>query len=274
MQRNVGFASSKKWVEIIKESEQFQSRPEDHYFICQSWFCYKAVSDELANLARQMTYLIHEANRFWISGKRRTSPKDVIVVPYVAHSDVYPLKHSKVWKDRKYKVFFIGTLDRKTPIRQVLKLPSVQKKSFLFARDSNIGDQLSIYNEYEKYMTDSQYCLVLDGDTPSSRRLFDAIVSGCIPILVGNEYTMPFEKLIPYASFSIRIDVQEWLQHPDELLDNINKISLEQGQKMYSKMQQYAKYVNWRHGSGVLEGILNDIDLKRNNLTEPVKWVS
>jgi len=260
-----------KWVEIIKESEFFQSRPEDHYFICQSWTCFRAVTGELADLANQMTYLIHEANRFWISGNYDTNPKDVIVVPYVAHSDIYPLS-KKAWKDRKYEVSFIGTLGRRTWVRKILNLPSVQEKSFLYVVDSNNFGAVRSFDDYVKYMTNSQYCLVLAGDSPSSRRLFDAIISGCIPILIGPEYTMPFEKLIPYEKISIRINLDDWRDHPEEQLDNINKISLEEGFNMYNEMQKYVKYVNWRHGSGVLEAILNDINLKRNNVTEPAKW--
>ncbi|KAL9246083.1 hypothetical protein vseg_019662 [Gypsophila vaccaria] len=36
------------------------------------------------------------------------------------------------------------------------------------------------------------------GDTPSSARLFDAIVSGCIPVIVSDELELPFEGIIDY----------------------------------------------------------------------------
>jgi hypothetical protein len=40
--------------------------------------------------------------------------------------------------------------------------------------------------EYNDRMTSSEYCLVVCGDTPSSRSLTSAMVSGCIPIRVGS----------------------------------------------------------------------------------------
>jgi hypothetical protein len=40
--------------------------------------------------------------------------------------------------------------------------------------------------EYNDRMASSEYCLVLCGDTPSSRSLTSAMVSGCIPIRVGS----------------------------------------------------------------------------------------
>jgi len=33
----------------------------------------------------------------------------------------------------------------------------------------------------------SVFCLHLRGDTPSSRRFFDAVASGCLPIIVSDD---------------------------------------------------------------------------------------
>lgn len=44
----------------------------------------------------------------------------------------------------------------------------------------------------------SIFCLSPAGDTPSSARLFDAIVSGCIPVIVSDELELPFEGFIDY----------------------------------------------------------------------------
>ncbi|KAG0476330.1 hypothetical protein HPP92_013171 [Vanilla planifolia] len=42
-------------------------------------------------------------------------------------------------------------------------------------------------------MRNSIFCLSPAGDTPSSARLFDAIVSGCIPVVVSDELELPFK---------------------------------------------------------------------------------
>jgi len=62
--------------------------------------------------------------------------------------------------------------------------------------------------------------------------------------------------LIPYDRFSIRIDKHEWLRHPEEQLENLNKISVKDGLELYNEMLKYVKYINWRQGNGVLEAIL------------------
>lgn len=58
----------------------------------------------------------------------------------------------------------------------------------------------------------SLFCLNPAGDTPSSARLFDAIVSGCIPVIVSDELELPFEGILDYRKvcsefmFSIQIE--------------------------------------------------------------------
>jgi hypothetical protein len=47
-------------------------------------------------------------------------------------------------------------------------------------------------------MRKSLFCLSPAGDTPSSARLFDAIVSGCIPVVVSDELELPFEGILDY----------------------------------------------------------------------------
>lgn len=44
----------------------------------------------------------------------------------------------------------------------------------------------------------SLFCLSPAGDTPSSARLFDAIVSGCIPVIISDELELPFEGILDY----------------------------------------------------------------------------
>ena len=50
----------------------------------------------------------------------------------------------------------------------------------------------------------SLFCLCPAGDTPSSARLFDAIVSGCIPVIVSDELELPFEGLLDYNKVFVK----------------------------------------------------------------------
>ena len=49
----------------------------------------------------------------------------------------------------------------------------------------------------------SKFCLNAAGDTPSSCRLFDALVSNCVPVIVSNRIELPFESTIDYSKFAL-----------------------------------------------------------------------
>ena len=54
-------------------------------------------------------------------------------------------------------------------------------------------------------MRKSLFCLSPAGDTPSSARLFDAIVSGCIPVIISDELELPFEGILDYREVNMVI---------------------------------------------------------------------
>lgn len=55
-------------------------------------------------------------------------------------------------------------------------------------------------------MHTSKFCLHPAGDTPSACRLFDAIVSLCVPVIVSDRIELPFEDVIDYRKLAIFVD--------------------------------------------------------------------
>ena len=53
--------------------------------------------------------------------------------------------------------------------------------------DMKYGDNFATNATYVS-MRQSVFCLVPRGDTPSSRRLFDAVSAGCIPVIISDDY--------------------------------------------------------------------------------------
>ena len=58
--------------------------------------------------------------------------------------------------------------------------------------------------EYSRYMSRSDFCLMLRGDTASSKRLFSAVSYGCIPVIISDWIPLPFEALLDYSHFTLR----------------------------------------------------------------------
>merc|ERR1719428_445843 len=64
------------------------------------------------------------------------------------------------------------------------------------------GFKKVVENSVESYKN-SKFCLVVEGSTPTSRRLFDAMAGGCVPIMIGGEEgikrNLPFQKTIDWS---------------------------------------------------------------------------
>lgn len=57
-------------------------------------------------------------------------------------------------------------------------------------------------------MHSSKFCLHPAGDTPSACRLFDAIVSLCVPVIVSDNIELPFEDVIDYKKIAVFVDTE------------------------------------------------------------------
>jgi len=61
-------------------------------------------------------------------------------------------------------------------------------------------------------MHTSKFCLNPAGDTPSACRLFDSIVSLCVPLIVSDSIELPFEDVIDYRKIAIFVDTESSLK--------------------------------------------------------------
>ncbi|KNC81279.1 hypothetical protein SARC_06390 [Sphaeroforma arctica JP610] len=66
-------------------------------------------------------------------------------------------------------------------------------------------------------MRQSIFCICPGGLTPSSQRMFVAIAANCIPVIVSDHLQLPFEDLIDYNAFTVRIRESRVNQIPEIL---------------------------------------------------------
>ena len=61
-------------------------------------------------------------------------------------------------------------------------------------------------------MQETLFCLLLPGDSVSSRRAAEIMLAGCIPVFIGPPYhNMPLAEHIDYKAASIFLHVEEIL---------------------------------------------------------------
>ncbi|CBI27633.3 unnamed protein product, partial [Vitis vinifera] len=88
-------------------------------------------------------------------------------------------------------------------------------------------------------MRSSKFCLHPAGDTPSSCRLFDAIVSHCVPVIVSDQIELPYEDEIDYTQFSIFFSDKEALE-PGYMIEQLRQIPKER----WVEMWRHLKYIS------------------------------
>ncbi|XP_012089599.2 probable glycosyltransferase At3g07620 [Jatropha curcas] len=125
----------------------------------------------------------------------------------------------------------------------------------------NLPQELS----YQEMMKESKYCICPSGYEVASPRIVEAIYAECVPILISENYVLPFSDVLDWNSFSIQISVSE--------IPNLKKILLGTPEDQYLKMQKKVKYVQ-RHfvinnpprRFDVFHMILHSIWLRRLNV--------
>lgn len=101
-----------------------------------------------------------------------------------------------------------------------------------------------------KGMRTSEFCLHPSGDTPTSCRLFDAVQSLCIPVIVSDNIELPFEGMVDYSEFSVFVAVSDALQ-PSLLVNHLRSYSNDQKDRFRRNMalvQPIFEYENGQPG--------------------------
>ena len=85
-------------------------------------------------------------------------------------------------------------------------------------------------------MHTSKFCLNPAGDTPSACRLFDSIVSLCVPVIISDSIELPFEDVVDYRKIAIFVESNTALR-PGFLVSMLREITSE-------RILEYQKELN------------------------------
>ena len=97
-------------------------------------------------------------------------------------------------------------------------------------------------------MRSSKFCLNIAGDTPSSNRLFDSIVSHCVPVIISDEIELPFEDVLDYSKFSVIVRGADAVKK-GFLMSLIKGISREEWTRMWNKLKEVEKHFEYQYPS-------------------------
>ncbi|KAG2488355.1 hypothetical protein HYH03_013045 [Edaphochlamys debaryana] len=112
-----------------------------------------------------------------------------------------------------------------------------------------IGDNNEIHGEYSTHLARSVFCAVVPGDG-YAMRFEDAVLHGCLPLIIMDRTHALFESILDIDSFSIRIKEAAVDEHLPNLLKSI---SPEQIERMQRKLALVWHRFAWAHGP-LMEG--------------------
>lgn len=130
-------------------------------------------------------------------------------------------------------------------IRQELYYMLKDEKDVHFAFGSVQKDGVS---KASQGMHSSKFCLNIAGDTPSSNRLFDAIASHCVPVIISDEIELPYEDVLDYSEFCIFIRTSDAIKK-NFVLNLVRNVSKEEWTRMWKRLKEVEQFYEFQYPS-------------------------
>jgi hypothetical protein len=116
--------------------------------------------------------------------------------------------------------------------------------------DKDRGANLLPHTEYVGQLQRSVFCFIVRGDTSSSRRLFESIVAGCLPVIVSEGIELPFTKHVDYSKFSFMPSEMDVVMNPKGFVETMRAITDAEIKRRQQAMAAIAHHFIFGTGEG------------------------
>lgn len=97
-------------------------------------------------------------------------------------------------------------------------------------------------------MHSSKFCLNIAGDTPSSNRLFDAIASHCVPVIISDDIELPYEDVLDYSEFCVFVRTADAIKEKF-LINLIRSIGRDDWTRMWARLKEVENFFEFQYPS-------------------------
>ncbi|XP_010425790.1 PREDICTED: probable glycosyltransferase At3g42180 [Camelina sativa] len=209
------------YVDVVARKHPFwnQSNGADHFMVsCHDWA--PDVSDSKPEFFKDFIRGLCNANTtegfrpsIDFSIPEINIPKGKLKPPYMGQNP----------ENRTILAFFAGRAHGY--IREVLFTHWKGKDE-----DVQVYDGLTKGQNYHELIGHSKFCLCPSGYEVASPREVEAIYSGCVPVVISDNYSLPFSDVLDWSKFSVDIPVNK--------IPDIKKILQEIPHDKYIRMYQ------------------------------------
>ena len=76
---------------------------------------------------------------------------------------------------------------------------------------------------YAEGMSSSTFCWIPRGDNPTSRRIFDAVAAGRVPVVVSDDIAryLPFRWAVDWRAMMLQVPEKVFAKHPEEVAEAV-----------------------------------------------------
>ncbi|KAI5657398.1 hypothetical protein M9H77_26191 [Catharanthus roseus] len=230
-----------KWV--TEQPAWNRSEGRDHILPVHHPWSFKSVR----RLMKKAIWLLPDMDSTgnWYKPGQVYLEKDLIL-PYVPNVELCDSKClSESWSKRTTLLFFRGRLKRNAGGKIRAKLvEELRSSEGVVIEEGTAGEGGKTAAQIG--MRKSVFCLSPAGDTPSSARLFDAIVSGCIPVIVSDELELPFEGILNYRKIALFVSSSDALES-GWLINFLRSISSSQIRDLQMNLAKYSRHFLYSH---------------------------